>query len=61
MPPAHKDETEMMLRAISWGLSTAKAITESGGYPPAVIKMFSKESIDIMVRNNLFITYKKDQ
>lgn len=54
-----KHDEELVSKAVNWVALAAIAIHDSGGYAPGVLKQFSKESLEIMVRNDLFIIYKK--
>ena len=55
------DEDDLILKGVSWAAQSAVEIHLAGGHAPGVLKQFSKESLATMVRNDLFITYKKQE
>lgn len=52
------DQDELIGKAVIWASRSAEAISASGGSPIGVLKMIPKGLLEILVRNNIFLTYK---
>lgn len=53
-------DNELIKMAVLWGARAAEQIWKAGGYPEGVLKKFSEETLNILVRNGLQLEYDKE-
>ncbi len=55
----HKEEDQLIEKAVIWGAKASLAIREAGGEPVGVLSRLPQDALTIFVRNNLDITFQK--
>lgn len=53
-------ENNLIRKTAKWVTKSSKEISKAGGNPDTLLSMISDEVIVTLVRNNLYITYKKE-
>lgn len=52
-----KDSDELIKKTILWLRHAEDVIAEAGGHPSFVIDMFPPALLEILIRNDLYLTY----